>query len=103
MKTAILALAAFGLAAAGSAEAGTINHREHRQSARIREGVQSGELTRRETRRLVGQQAHIRAEEYRYRHNDGELGPRERADLRHDENRASRSIYRQKHDEQSRP
>ena len=61
----------------------------------------SGMPSTSEAHRLVHQQAHLRAEEYRYRHNDGSLGPRERADLRHDENHASRSIYRQKHDGQT--
>ena len=103
MKTTILTLAVLGFLAAGSAEAASINRREHRQSARIREGVHSGELTRREAHHLIGQEGHIRAEEYRYRHNDGQLGPRERADLRHDENRASRNIYHQKHDGQTQP
>ncbi len=103
MKTALSSLAVLGLLAVGTAEAGPVNRREHRQSVRIRNGVQSGELTRREAARLIGQQAHIRAEEYRYRHDDGHLGPRERADLRRDENRASRSIYRQKHDDQQKP
>lgn len=103
MRTALLSIAFATLAAVGTAEAGPVNHREHRQGARIRQGVHSGELTRREARGLVGQQARIRAEEYRYRHDDGHLGPAERADLRHDQRRASRSIYRQKHDEQQQP
>ena len=99
-KTVIAALIGT-LAAAGAASAG-INQREHNQVRRIRQGVHSGELTRHETRRLVAQQAHIRAEEFRYRHNDGHLSARERADLQRDLNRSSRQIYRQKHDGQER-
>lgn len=74
-----------------------VNQREHAQRARIRQGVRSDELTRREGRKLLREQARIRREEYRYRHNDGHLGPRERADLRRDLNRSSRHIYRGKH------
>jgi hypothetical protein len=102
MKIALLGMALASVVAVGTAEAG-VNHREHRQTARIRQGVQSGELTRREARGLIGRQAHIRAEEYRYRHDDGHIGPAERADLRHDQHRASRGIYRQKHDDQQQP
>jgi hypothetical protein len=97
-----LAAALVGLlAVAGAASAG-VNQREHRQMQRIRQGVRSGELTGRETRRLLRDQAHIRAEEFRYRHNDGHLSARERADLQRDLNRSSRRIYRQKHDGQDR-
>ena len=52
--------------------------------------------------RLEAQEARIRAEEFRYRHNDGHLGPRERADLQRDLNRESRRIAQQKHDGQVR-
>ena len=40
-----------------------IDAREHRQAARIRQGVSAGELTRGETRRLAAEQRHIRADE----------------------------------------
>jgi hypothetical protein len=52
--------------------------------------------------RLEAQEARIRAEEFRYRQNDGHLGPRERADLQRDLNRESRRIAQQKHDGQIR-
>ena len=81
---------------AGVASAATVNQRERWEQQRIREGFRSGELTRAETRRLEREQA-VRAKEWRYRHNDGVLGPRERADLQRDLSRASRDIYRLKH------
>ena len=90
------------LALSGIAQAGTINRREHRQIHRIAEGVQSGQLTRRETARLLAEQAYIRAEEYRFRHSGNGLSARERLRLQHDLNRASRDIYVQKHDAQHR-
>ena len=49
---------------------------------------------------LLAEQARIRAEEFRYRHSGGGLSPREYLDLQRDLNRASRHIYRQKHDAQ---
>jgi hypothetical protein len=78
-----------------------VNVRQHRQSARIRQGVQSGELTRREARRLANEQRTIRKEERAYRA-DGRLDRVERRDLQQDLNQASRHIRTQKHDEQDR-
>jgi hypothetical protein len=97
----VLALSvAGGFGVAGDAQAG-VDGRQPRQQARIAEGVRSGDLTRREATRLEAQQARIRREERRYRA-DGVLGPWERADLRRDQRRASRTIRRQKNDGQSR-
>jgi hypothetical protein len=89
------------MAAAGTRDPG-VNQRQHHQQHRIQQGVQSGELTRGETRRLQGEQRHIRHEERAYKA-DGQLTRAERADLRRDQNHASRDIYRQKHDAQDRP
>ena len=89
-----------------SADAGThgpgINARQHNQRARIQQGVRSGELTRRETRHAVDAQRDIRRLERAYR-SDGTLTGAERRDLHHEQNQASREIYRQKHDGQGRP
>lgn len=85
---------------ASSAQAG-INARQHRQQARIAQGVRSGELTGREAARLERQERQIRREERLFRA-DGRLSPAERADLNRDLNRTSRNIYRQKHDGQTR-
>jgi hypothetical protein len=95
-------LAAAVLGAAPASQAATVNARERAQQARLRQGLRSGELTGREFVRLEAQEARIRAEELRYRHNDGHLGPRERADLQRDLNRESRRIAQQKHDGQIR-
>jgi hypothetical protein len=96
------AVAMVGLLAVGGAEAGTVDHRELEQRQRIAQGVRSGELTRLEAARLGAQQAHIRREEWRYRHNDGRLSAAERLDLQRDLNRSSQRIYGQKHDGQDR-
>jgi len=80
----------------------SVDRREHRQQRRIRQGVKSGELNRREARRLEAQQARTRRMEHRAKA-DGTVTRRERARLQHRENRTSRRIYRQKHDNQKRP
>ncbi|MDT7602189.1 MAG: hypothetical protein QOF61_186 [Acidobacteriota bacterium] len=78
----------------------TINERERRQQRRIRQGVRSGELNRRETRHLERRETHLRRDERRARRSGGELTTRERSRLQREENRTSRAIYRQKHDRQ---
>ena len=78
-----------------------INRREANQKHRIQQGVRGGELTRRETARLLAEQARIRAMERRARA-DGEVTARERARLQRGLNQSSRHIYRQKHDGQNR-
>lgn len=78
-----------------------VNVRQHRAQHRIREGIRSGELTRREATRLEAEQARIRGYE-RYARRDGYLSPRERALLDRRLDRASHDIHRQKHDRQDR-
>jgi hypothetical protein len=110
MKTMTLALVTgmmFATAAASTyAEAGTrdprVNARQHNQHDRIRQGVRSGELTRHETRTLVGEQRDVRQLERAYK-SDGVLTGAERRDLHHEQNEASRDIHQQKHDAQDRP
>ena len=99
----LTALLITGLFAASSVFAATPNldKREHRQKTRIVNGVESGELTATETKRLVrGQrQLHRMA---RLAKADGVVTAGERARLHHKANKESRKIYRQKHDEQER-
>lgn len=95
-------LAAAVLGAAPATQAASVNARERAQQARLRQGLRSGALTGREFARLEAQEARIRAEEFRYRHNDGVLGPRERADLQRDLAIENARIARQKHDGQVR-
>jgi hypothetical protein len=100
-------LAGFGLALsiamAGTVSAGTpgFNARQHHQRERIANGVGSGELTMRETRRLAAGQVHLNRVERRAKA-DGVVTARERAHLKHEANQQSRRIYRQKHDAQDR-
>lgn len=96
-------IAGFALLPMGKALAGTpvIDQRQQRQEERIDQGVASGELTRRETRRLEAQQAHIDQMENRAKA-DGVVTGRERARIHTAQDNASARIARNKHDRQRR-
>lgn len=79
-----------------------VNHRQHDQNHRIRQGVQSGQLTRDEAKDLRNEQRAIRQEERAYK-SDGRLTKEERRDLHQDMNELSKDIYQEKHDGESRP
>jgi hypothetical protein len=79
---------------------GRINNRQHKQQKRIVQGVKSGELTAREVYRLERRQLRINRTEDRFRDSGKGLTWRERYILEQRQDRASRSIYRQKHDRQ---
>jgi hypothetical protein len=98
----IAALVAVPVIAAASPHDPGVNARQQHQQQRIEQGVRSGELTRGETHRLEAERRGI-AHEARLYKADGRLSPAERADLRRDQDRASRDIYRQKHDAERRP
>jgi uncharacterized membrane protein YebE (DUF533 family) len=100
------AIPATGLAAKKAAQAPArktpaINERQHNQQERIRQGIKSGELTRREAVRLEKEEARIRANERRAK-SDGKVTAAERARLEKELNKASQDIHEQKHDEQDR-
>jgi len=83
-------------------ETPVVDQRQQNQRARIRGGVASGEVTRREAARLRAEQRHIRRTERRAKA-DGKVTRRERAKINRKQNRASRDIRRQKNDAQQRP
>lgn len=83
-------------AAAADVASKRADARQQRQAERISDGWQNGALTRRETATLTAQQGHIRRAEKRFEA-DGKLNNRERARLEVKQDRASRSIYRKKH------
>jgi hypothetical protein len=94
-KTAVVALVAVFIASP-AAMAGNGKKRQVNQSARIRQGVQSGELTKGETRSLVRQQKRIQT----VRQNavsDGTVTVKERVHIDNMQDRASGNIYRYKH------
>ena len=96
-------LAALAVIATVPAMAGTqrLDTREANQRARIHQGVQTGELTRPEARRLRVGEARLNYNEARAK-SDGVVTPAERARLHNEANRESARIYRQKHDAQER-
>ncbi len=78
-----------------------VNKRQHRQHARIHQGVKSGELTHAEARELRLEQRAIRKKERAYK-SDGNLSVQERKELHQDLNAASANIHEEKHDAQTR-
>lgn len=79
-----------------------VNARFNRQQGRIANGISSGQLTAREASRLETREANLKAQENLFRsENNGHLTGRETVKLNREENRLSRSIYRQKHDGQT--
>jgi hypothetical protein len=78
-----------------------VNHRQHHQHHRIKQGVRSGELTHSEARGLRQEQRQIRTEERAYK-SDGKLDRAERKDLHQDLNQASKNIYQDKHNAETR-
>lgn len=96
-----LAAALLVIAAPVYADTPVLDQRQAQQAQRIRQGVQSGELTRREAAGLKQGQVQLRRMEHRAKA-DGEVTARERARLQQKANVESRQITRQKHDRQSR-
>jgi hypothetical protein len=90
--------AAFAQQAASNYDAPTINQRKENQQDRIGSGVQSGQLTARETRNLETKESALNAEEHNMRAADnGKLTAADRAKLNRQQNRLSRQIYDKKH------
>lgn len=76
-----------------------LDQRQANQQKRIDQGVASGQLNARETRRLEKREAKLQADKQAVKA-DGKVTPQERKQLQHEANRDSQAIYRQKHDRQ---
>jgi hypothetical protein len=87
-----------GIVYAGPTDDPGIQQREQNQQQRIQQGVNSGALTPRETGRLEAQQARITQNEARMKA-DGTLTTAERKKLTREQNKASKDIYRKKHNQ----
>ncbi|MFZ4713245.1 MAG: hypothetical protein ACOYL6_06025 [Bacteriovoracaceae bacterium] len=74
--------------------------RKKNQHHRIQQGVSSGDLTRKEAHKLHQEQKEIK-EDRMQAMADGSISKEERSELKHERNKASRHIYKQKHDRQS--
>jgi hypothetical protein len=108
MKKIITAIVAAGItfsfAVAPALAAGTdspgIDQRQVNQQKRIDQGVQSGQLTEKEAKKLNKQQERISKKEARMKA-DGNLTKKERAKLKKEQDKASKKIYQEKHDNQT--
>lgn len=89
-------------AAAASAATPRIDKRQANQEKRIDQGVASGQLTPKETRRLENEQVAINRAENKAKA-DGVVTAGERKHLTHMQNKASKDIHHQKHDKQHAP
>ena len=78
-----------------------VNHRQQHQRARMHQGMHSGQLTTDERKTLAQEQKAIRQQERAYK-SDGVLTRDERKDMHQDLNQASRNIYNEKHDAETR-
>jgi hypothetical protein len=87
-------------AAAGAASTPRVDARQAIQDKRIDQGVNSGQLTPRETRRLEREQRHVARAEANAKA-DGTVSAAERKRLHRMQNGASKDIARQKHDGQA--
>lgn len=76
-----------------------IDKRQEMQQKRIDQGVQSGELNKREAARLERHQGRIEKMEDKAKA-DGTVTKKERAKIQHAQNNESQRIHRQKHDRQ---
>ena len=97
----ILALSVLAFVVSVTAEANRNQRREHSQQGRIRQGVASGELTRKEAKKLRKGQKHVdHLQDVAMK--DGTMSPEEKARIEKAQDRQSRRIYKQKHDGQER-
>ncbi len=95
----------FGLTVAAGAqeEKSTpgVKTRQKIQSKRIKRGVRSGALTKRETASVMKAEKEVR-EEKREARADGTVTGAERKEIHQEQNQASRNIYRKKHNNRTR-
>jgi Skp family chaperone for outer membrane proteins len=73
-----------------------VDKREANQQGRIANGINSGALTAQETANLEKREAKIEADKQAAKA-DGKVTKAERAKLQHEENTASKKIYKKKH------
>jgi hypothetical protein len=90
------ATAVVSFAQEGNDRPRNINERQQNQRERIKDGVQNGELNRRETHRLIHEQSDIRRLERRLRNSGDEFTRAERARVQRQLNHSSRHIRRAK-------
>jgi predicted transposase YdaD len=94
----VTGIAMIGFAAYADAATPVVAERQENQAGRIQQGVASGELSKQEAARLRVEQKAIRVEKRAFKA-DGKVTQVERAQLRRDQNAASRHIYNKKHND----
>lgn len=99
LTTAVFSLAGSGLAAAHDERVERIDDIRASQARSIEQGRYTGELTRREYRELLSEQARIREMEQRAKA-DGHVSRREFRDIREAQAEANRHINTEAHDGQ---
>ena len=77
-----------------------IDKRQENQERRIEQGAKSGTLTPKETARLEKGQAHVQHMENKAVA-DGKVTAKERKHIEHAQDKQSKKIYREKHDNQT--
>lgn len=97
----IISIVAIALMMTTTAQAERAQRRTDRQHSRIAGGVQSGSLTRKEVKKLKKTDAKVDRLEDRAMA-DGSLSPEEKLRIEKAQDRESRRIFRQKHDNQNR-
>ena len=96
-----IALIITGFVFVNSASAGRAGKRQVNQQKRIHQGVKSGEITKKEFKHLEREQARLQKSKKRA-FSDGKLTGREKLMLEHRQDKASRHIYRAKHNDRDR-
>ncbi len=77
---------------------GSVNDRRQNQQQRIANGVQSGQMTAGETKRIEGREANVNREIHADRSaNGGKLTAQQRQHINRQQNNISKSIYSDKH------
>jgi hypothetical protein len=101
VKVAVIGIVALAVATPAFAQETRVDHRQERQEQRIDQGVKSGALTPRETRKLERGQRHVEKLETKAQAG-GAVTAKEKARLEHAQDVQSKHIYKQKHDAQTR-
>lgn len=91
----------FMITAKAQTQTPKVDKRQNIQKERIHDGIQNGELTRKETRLLVREQKSVKRTEKKAE-SDGVVTKRERVILDRKQDRANRHITRAKHNARDR-
>lgn len=97
MKKMILVTMAVGLAAFGQPR---VENRKDRQDARIKQGRESGELTKKEAAKIRARQKDLNQQIREDRRDGGGLTAAERVKIEKRQDNISEKIYKEKHDAQ---